>query len=347
MKTRFILTGIITFTFYTQSMSVIHSDFFIINKESKMPVVIRGNVDSRVLILFLHGGPGGSAMQKIGTRAFNGLEKEFGVIYWDQRGAEGSKGGAQKKYMNLNQFVEDLNLLVDRIHNMHPHAQLFLMGHSWGGGFGTAYLMDSTRQSKITGWIDMAGAHNNPKGDSLSAEWVKDYANKKIKQGEKIRYWKRALRWYEKNPEFLSNAMRHYSFVRKSNGYQLVKGDTLGKYHCYNSHDLFKKPVKYVTYYLKYYKTLNRLLISDMDMTPSMKNITLPCLILWGNKDGIIPVAMAVEALDVLGTAPSEKKLVIFDKTAHTIYYEQSTLFVKAVKDFVLSTSVLAKNQLL
>ena len=87
MKTRIILIGILTITFYTQSLSVIKPTFCLKNKEASMPVVIRGKVNSDVLILFLHGGPGGTAMKKIGTRAFNGLEEEFGVVYWDQRGA--------------------------------------------------------------------------------------------------------------------------------------------------------------------------------------------------------------------------------------------------------------------
>src|SRR6187402_810105 len=268
MKTRFILMGIISIASYTNSLSVIPPTFHINNKEAKMPVVIRGNIDSNVLILFLHGGPGGTSMQKIGTRAFNGLEKEFGVVYWDQRGAEGAQGGTQKKYMNLNQFIEDLDVLINHIRRMYPQSHVFLMGHCWGGGFGTAYLTDSVRQSKISGWIDVAGAHNNPKGDSLSAEWVKSYALERIKKGEEVLYWKQALRWYDKNPVFPSNALSHYSFVRKSNGYQFVKGDSLGKYPCYTTQDIYKQPIKYASYYLNYLNTLNKFLISDIDLTP-------------------------------------------------------------------------------
>jgi pimeloyl-ACP methyl ester carboxylesterase len=268
MKTRIFLIGIMTITFYTNSLSVIKPTFHLKNKEATMPVVVRGKMDSDILILFLHGGPGGTAMKKIGTRAFNGLEEEFGVVYWDQRGATGSQGGTQKKYMNLNQFIEDLDVLIDKIRNLYPTSQLFLMGHSWGGGFGTAYLTDPIRQSKIAGWIEVAGAHNNPKGDSLSAVWVKNHAKEKIMKGEHVQYWKRALKWYEKNPRFDSNAMAHYNFVRKSHGYQSVEGDSLGQYPGYVNIDILRRPVRYVAYYFNFYQTLNKFIISDIDLTP-------------------------------------------------------------------------------
>ena len=141
-------------------------------------------------------------------------------------------------------------------------------------------------------------------------------------------YWKQALRWYDKNPVFPSNALSHYSFVRKSNGYQFVKGDSLGKYPCYTTQDIYKQPIKYASYYLNYLNTLNKFLISDIDLTPSMKNITVPSLILWGTEDGLIPLAMATEAYNALGTDPSKKRLVIFENTAHTIYYEFYSLCI-------------------
>jgi pimeloyl-ACP methyl ester carboxylesterase len=241
--------------------------------------------------------------------------------------------------MNLNQFIEDLDRLVDKIHHLYPNSRLFLLGHSWGGCLGTAYLTDSLRQSKIAGWIDVAGAHNNIKGDSLSAEWVKDFAHQKIALGEEVRYWKHALRWYDKHPRFASDAMGHYNFVRKSKGYQFVEGDSLGLNPCYTTRDLLRSPLGYAAYYLNYYNTLNSLIISGLDLTPQMKNITLPSLIIWGDKDGIIPVEMAYEAYHAIGTDISKKDVIIFENTAHTIYYEQPYGFVKAVKEFLHSNS--------
>jgi pimeloyl-ACP methyl ester carboxylesterase len=335
MKTKISILIITVLNACMQSQGEIKPTFYVIHDEASMPVVVRGKITSNVLILFLHGGPGGTALKKIGTRAFNSLEKEFGLVYWDQRGADGSRGGMVKRYMNLNQFIEDLDRVIDQLKLLYPTSEIFLMGHCWGGGLGTGYLIDEHHQSKVSGWIDIAGAHNNPKGDSLSAQWVKNYANNKIAANQDRRYWKKALNWYESNPSFTSSDLGHYSFVRKAHGYQKIKGDSLGQFPCYTTRDLFIKPHQYISYYTNYYTTLKRFIISDLNLTPQMSRIKIPSLILWGEKDGLIPVDMAIEAYQSLGTSVDKKELHIFLNTGHTIYYEQPVAFTTTVKDFI------------
>lgn len=335
MKKILAIIVVCTLLCHTYRVVAIKPTFYLKNKGAQMPVTVRGNMHSCALIIFLHGGPGGTSMKKIGTRAFTSLEDKFGVVYWDQRGSDGASGGTQKEHMHLSQFIEDLDLLVDQLQNRYPRHKLFLMGHCWGGGLGTAYLTDSRRQSRITGWIDVAGAHNNPRSDSLSAEWVKSCARKKIRSGEDLEYWKKALRWYDANPHFPSNALGHYSFVRKLHGYQFAQGDSLGTFPGYTTAEIVRQPVRYASYYLNYYLTLNKFIISDIDLTPAMKNIYTPSLILWGKEDGLIPVQQAYEAYRSLGTPPASKRLIIFENTAHTIYYEQPTRFVIEVTDFI------------
>ena len=114
---------------WTHTWGKIKPTFHFTNKNATMPVVVRGNVSSKVLIVFLHGGPGGTAMTKIGTRAFASLEEDYGIVYWDQRGANGSSGGTQKKWMNLSQYVEDLDVLVDQLKNRYHGSNIYLMGH--------------------------------------------------------------------------------------------------------------------------------------------------------------------------------------------------------------------------
>src|SRR5688572_130134 len=172
MKNVFLIVACVLIPYgFAHSSGRIKPTFVLKKDGAKMPVVVRGNLESGILILFLHGGPGGTSLKKIGTRAFNSLEENYGVVYWEQRGADGSVGGMQKARMNLQQYIDDLDVLVDQLKITYSGSKLYLMGHCWGGGFGVAYLIDPTRQAKIAGWIDVAGAHNNPRGDSLSVEW--------------------------------------------------------------------------------------------------------------------------------------------------------------------------------
>lgn len=346
MKTKLIFIVALLLNYHAHLQGKVKPTFYLTNNEARMPVVVRGNLCSNVLIVFLHGGPGGTALKKIGTRAFNSLEKEFGLVYWDQRGADASRGGAQRKWMNLKQFVSDLDMLINYLHFLYPNSSLFLMGHCWGGALATAYLGDYVRQTKIAGWINVAGAYNNPKSDSLSAIRVKNYAKQMIRKKENETYWQYALQWYKKNPTFTSAQLTHYTFVKESFGYQRIEGDSLGQFPCYTMRDLLLRPAQYIGYYLNYYRALNNFIISDIDLTTEMKNIKIPSLIIWGELDGLIPVEMAHHAYRALATIPESKELHILPNTAHTVFYEQPVVFSETVKRFITHHQK-AKNQIL
>jgi proline iminopeptidase len=318
--------------------------FWIHNQKAKMPVVVRGNIQSHALIVFLHGGPGGTALKKIGTRAFSKLEEDFGVVYWDQRGADKSRGGAGKALLNLDQFIDDLDALINHLQTLYPMCSVFLMGHCWGSTLATAYLADDERQQKINGWIIVGGAYNNPKGDSLSMVWVKNHARERIAKGVKTRYWKKALKWYAKNPGFSSGQLKHYSFVGKANGYQYVKGDSLGLYPGYTPKDILRNPGQGVAYYLNYYRTLTTFIISEIDLSGQLEKIKIPMLIVWGMEDGIMPVTLALDAFALSGADPEDKFMVLFDQVAHTVFYEHPTQFAHNTGRFIKRYMPLPEN---
>src|SRR5882762_9923081 len=187
--------------------------FWLVSKGAQMPVVVRGNKASGIFLLFLHGGPGGTALQKIGLPAFNQLEKDYATVFYDQRSSGSSQGNSNDKYLTLEQFEEDLDNIIDLIHGKYGNPEIFLMGHSWGGCLGTGYLTNAAHQAKVRGWIEIDGAHNNPRGDSLSLQWVIDYAHQQITAGIDAGIWNYALSWYGKNPNFTSDQLEHYAFL--------------------------------------------------------------------------------------------------------------------------------------
>lgn len=302
-----------------------------------MPVVVRGNKDSGIFILFIHGGPGGTALQKIGLPAFNDLEHSYATVFWDQRASGSSQGNSPDELLTLPQFVDDLDKLVDLIGYKYNHPLIFLMGHSWGGCLGTAYLTDAGRQSKIRGWIEVDGAHNNPRGDSLSLAWVTDYAQQQISRQSDTGFWNYVLAWYEKNPNFTSNQLEHYAFVDKAYGY--VHDPSVPRipstFPDYTINYVFNSPADVTMALTNYNHVIKTFIISDIDLTPQMKNITLPSLILWGQFDGVIPVSMANQALQALGTIPPRKSITIMPNSGHVGFYEEPELFAATVRQFI------------
>lgn len=102
-------------------------------------VMIRGASIANPPLILLHGGPG---LSETGLfRHFNAdLEKRFTVVYWDQRGAGKSfDPEIPKSSMTVDQFVADLDELVDAVRKRLGKRKVTLLGHSWGSGLGVLY----------------------------------------------------------------------------------------------------------------------------------------------------------------------------------------------------------------
>ena len=311
--------------------------FFLVNKQASMPVSVRGNTSSGIFILFLHGGPGGTALQKMGLPAFNSLESSYATVFWDQRSSGSSQGNSPTSLLTLNQFIEDLDKLVDLIRYKYNNPRIFLMGHSWGGCLGTAYLTDASRQAKIKGWIEVDGAHNNPLADDQSLAWMTSYAQAAVAQNIDVDFWNYVLTWYERNPNFTSDQLEHYAFLERANGY--IHDPTLKRdpatFPEFTFDYMFNSPADEAMALTNYNHVIKNFIISDIDLTSQMQNITLPSLILWGKFDGVIPFAMAAQGLNALGTNPSKKSIVELSNSGHVGYYEEPEVFVSAVQGFI------------
>jgi len=311
--------------------------FFLVNKEASMPVIVRGNKNSGVFILFIHGGPGGTALQKIGLPAFNELEKSYATVFWDQRSSGSSQGNSPTSLLTLDQFVEDLDKLIDLLRFKYNNPKIFLMGHSWGGCLGTAYLTQAARQAKIKGWMEVDGAHNNPAGDDLSLQVMTSYAQSMVAQHVDVSFWNYVLSWYARNPNFTSDQLEHYAFLEKANGYihdPTVKRDP-ATFPEFSFNYIFNSPADVPMSLTNYNQVIRNFIISDIDLTSSMQNITLPTLIVWGKFDAVIPYAMAVQAYQSLGTPVSKKSIVTLNNSGHIGFYEEPDAFVAAVQNFM------------
>jgi pimeloyl-ACP methyl ester carboxylesterase len=102
-------------------------------------VMTRGqNVANPVLVL-LHGGPGFPEARL--WRHFNGaLERDFTVVYWDQRGTNKSYARTiSASSMTVTQFIADLDALVDLALRRFGKEKVTLYGHSWGSALGVLY----------------------------------------------------------------------------------------------------------------------------------------------------------------------------------------------------------------
>jgi pimeloyl-ACP methyl ester carboxylesterase len=125
--------------------------------ESKLYVRVRGNPE-KPLIVNLHGGPGGYSGIDIKLMG-PGLEDKFLVAYLDQRGCGKSLKCTDPTLLTVEQYVEDLDIVIDALRKKYDKEKVSIMGTSWGGMYGFLYLL--TDQSKVHSYACIDGKVNS------------------------------------------------------------------------------------------------------------------------------------------------------------------------------------------
>jgi proline iminopeptidase len=132
-------------------------------------VQIRGENRENPVILFLHGGPGFTAIPYF-QRIMRPWERDYTIVHWDQRGAGKSyarNGRANQAHPTLDQMIRDgIEVAEYARHHLHK-PKIILIGYSWGSVLGiemarvrpdlfyafvgTGQVMD-TAQSELAGY---------------------------------------------------------------------------------------------------------------------------------------------------------------------------------------------------
>lgn len=307
-------------------------DFFYLESVgAKMPIWVKGNVESKKFIIFLHGGPeGGSSQYYTIFPSHKEIEKHFAIVYWDQRMCGMSQGNPSMEDATLDQFTLDLDKVVSLINKKYDNPELYLMGHSWGGALGTNYLLE--HQSKINAWIEIDGGHAWTQANALSRENMIEVAHNKVAANDDTEFWNFALDWYQEHPVVGINDNAHYSFVGAANGYDYnPDSDSL---EIPFTDLLFFSPISTAYFFVPYQFSF---LDTGLNLQNRVDEITIPTLICWGKHDGVFPVQQASETYNLLGTPAANKRLRIFEYSAHSPNYEEPTAFASEVIDFILT----------
>jgi pimeloyl-ACP methyl ester carboxylesterase len=126
-------------------------------------VMIRGQSVANPPLILLHGGPGLSETPFF--RRFNApLEEAFTLVYWDQRGSGKSyHRGIPRSSMTVEQFISDLDELVDAVCTRLGQKRVTIFGHSWGSALGVLYA--ARHPEKVAAYVGSGQI-----GDSQAAE---------------------------------------------------------------------------------------------------------------------------------------------------------------------------------
>lgn len=299
-----------------------------------MPVLVRGNLESNNIVLFLHGGPGGSASQAAFLPAFKDLEDQYLMAYWDQRASGLSQGNPDESTFTVEQFTADLDVVVAALQERYPGQTIFLFGHSWGGALGSAYLSTSNYQDNISGFIIMNSGHNLEMGLPRSVDWVENYAEEQIASGINEKYWTNVRDWCTAGPDMTipENYFEYVGYLLETDAYhhdnQPVDAGkvTLG--------DILNSRMSLAVFFNGRYLAQN-FNILELNLSKDMKRITIPTLVLWGKHDGVNTLEMGYDAYNSIGTPTENKEMIILENSAHEGYLEEPEVFKPSVAAFI------------
>ncbi len=309
-----------------------------------MPAYIHGNVKSKVFVVVLHGGPGGTGLQYRPGVFEEVLEPSYAVVYFDQRGQGMAQGHLEPEQVTVEEMVLDVRALAKVIKEKYGEDNsLFLLGHSWGGTLGSAYLMTEDFQDEFKGWIEVDGAHDFDLLLKSQLAMFNDIAREQIGLNQSKDFWEETLgkvnvvdsfNYTDENIgelnglsfdaeerlledsiirdgtlDFLSVPVLFKSYFFSENPLTTYVSGNLTANELFNTHNLFRKQFN------------------------DFEKIRIPTLLLWGRFDFVVPPALGEQAFELIGT--EEKRLVIFERSGHSPMSNEGNQFANEVISFI------------
>jgi len=328
--------------------------FWIERNNARMPVWVRGNTDSGIFIVLNHGGPGSSGTTESlfeinppngqfgHASPLQALENEYAVVYWDQRHSGMSSGNADPNDSKIEDFGEDLSLVIRELRARYEVQHLFLIGQSWGHSVALSYLtlIDSwaDNQAGVDGYIIYKANNEQDTAYQAARPQIIQFANQEIAAGRDIAYWKAAIQFYEQRPHLLDGADFdvHDEYTDRAMQVSYPLQARIGT--AFKS-SIFS-PLNGWAVYFNFKKTIEaegfmRYVTTDTTLSQTLPHLSIPVLLIYGAKDLHAPVEVGQSIYQSISTPESQKTLLILPNSRHGAEGNDVLLLQTAIKDFI------------
>lgn len=289
-------------------------------------VMIRGEKVANPPLILLHGGPGFS--ETAFFRYFNApLERDFTVVYWDQRGAGKSYDPSiPRASMTVEQFISDLDNLVDVVRERLAKPKVAIFGHSWGSVLGALYA--GRFPEKVLAYIGSGQIGDWRSAESGSYHWALAEARRRGNR--------RALRKLEAlgPPPYSADAVfTERTLVSRFEGQ--MRPQAMWKIGrailAEQESSILELPHGWRGFRFSMdamWPQVSRLNL--LELSPAL---AIPVFFLIGRHDHFVPPENSVAYFDAL-TAPS-KEIVWFEHSGHEPFVDEANKFNAAMTDLV------------
>ena len=294
-------------------------------------MMLRGNDTGAPVLLFLEGGPGGTATGSM-RHAGEGLEEHFVVATWDQRGTGRSADTLEPtSTLTLGQMVADTIEVTQYLCDRFEEQDIYLVGNSWGttlgilavqqrpdlfhAYIGTGQMVDQLATDKLMYADSLAYAERS--GDQAFADRLRAIGEPPYT--DTLAY-SQAL---AANPEWLDYPRGADYDPRAEYPMSLFVGE-------YTLTEQFRAAGGIFETFATLYPQLQ-----DVDFRQSVPRLDVPIYLVEGANEAPGRSTLAVEWFDAL-QAPS-KQLVVFDRSGHNPERDEPGRFAEYLADVVLA----------
>ena len=294
-------------------------------------VMVRGENSANPLLILVHGGPG--FPERPLFRYFNTpLEKSFTVVYWDQRGTGKSfDRRIPESSMTVEQFISDLDELVNAMRNRFGQEKVAIYGHSWGSALGVLYA--ARFPEKISVYCGAGQVGSWPASEAICYEFTLAEAKRR-----KNRKALRELGAIGPPPHSARKVIMQRKWLTRFAG--MVRGMSMWEL----SRIMISGPECSI---LDLHNILRGALfstytmweeVSALDLTKIAPALQVPVVFLLGRHDHVISPETSVAYFKIL-SAPS-KKLAWFEESAHEPPFEEPEKFNMVMEELIRPMAV-------
>jgi len=289
-------------------------------------VMIRGETTANPLLVFLHGGPGLPEMRLF--RHFNApLEKSFTLVHWDQRCTNKSfDRDIPAASMTVEQFMADLDELVDAVRRRFGKDKVAIYGHSWGSALGILYA--ARFPAKVAAYAGAGQIGNYPASELSTYAFLLDEAarrdnSKALKElralGEPPYSAEAKLtlgKWQGLFLGFMRGVplWRVFRIVLSGPEASLLDARNIWRGMQFSQRAMWAE-------------------VSGLNLTTAVPALSMPVFFFLGRHDHIVDARTSAAYFETL-TAPL-KKLVWFEDSAHEPAFEEPEKFNRAMVELV------------
>ncbi len=308
---------------------------YVESENAAMRVNVRGNIASKVVMLVVHGGPGGASYFYRTKAAADKLETKYAAAYWDQRGAGASQGGSNKGALMMEQFGKDLKKVILTLrHKYGDDLQVFIMGQSWGGMVCAQFMTDDGNEALVSGWISANALHNWAENDVYVRAKLLEFGQAQIALGKNTVKWQEIVNYCTENAGEIKPAISTQLNVYAYQALELIEGFTPFDEDDVIRENLIVEKIPFTSAFLNLSNPATQDLINSLqtiEFSSKLHKVTKPVLALSGAYDFVVPEANAIDLVEKVSSTVKERR--VFVNTGHNL--EEQEAYVDAFVKFM------------